>query len=184
MQIPTPDELKRTRERLGLTQVEVARLAGISQSMVARIETGTVDPRVSTLQKVIQVLKNAERPTRTAKDVMCTPVYYVRSEDPIMKAVELMEERNISQLPVVEDGIPVGCISESAIINAIEEGKTSRGQIPLVKDCMESGFPMVPPDADLPTVVHLLQSNHAVLVIEKGVIRGVITKHDLIPLIA
>jgi len=32
-------------------------------------------------------------------------------------------------------------------------------------------------------VINILQQNHAVLVIEGGMVRGVITKHDLISLI-
>jgi predicted transcriptional regulator len=33
------------------------------------------------------------------------------------------------------------------------------------------------------TVIDMLQQNHAVLVVDSGVVRGVITKHDLISLI-
>ena len=50
MHIPTPEELRTRREALGLKQTELAKRAGISQSMVARIEAGNVDPRVSTLK--------------------------------------------------------------------------------------------------------------------------------------
>ena len=51
MHIPTPDELKARRETLGIRQTQLALRAGISQSMVARIEAGSVDPRTSTLKK-------------------------------------------------------------------------------------------------------------------------------------
>ncbi len=49
MHIPTPEELRARREALGIKQTELAKRAGISQSMVARIEAGNVDPRISTL---------------------------------------------------------------------------------------------------------------------------------------
>jgi predicted transcriptional regulator len=39
---------------------------------------------------------------------------------------------------------------------------------------MEPGFPTIPSDSDLTTVVNILQNNHAVLVIDKGQIIGVI----------
>ncbi|MDD1679165.1 MAG: CBS domain-containing protein [Methanomicrobiales archaeon] len=183
MNIPTPAELKRKRESLGLKQADVARLAGVSQSMIARIESGTVDPRVSTLRKVIDVLTEAGRSKVTAHHVMCRPVFSVLVSDPISRAVGIMEERGISQVPVLENGVPVGCISETAIVTAMDRGTFSRETAPLVRDCMESGFPTVPPDADLTVVVHLLQDNHAVLVVDRGAIQGVITKHDLISLI-
>jgi len=151
--------------------------------MIARIESGTVDPRTSTLRKVVEVLAEAERSKVTAAQVMCVPVYSVLASDTISRAVNIMEERGISQVPVLENGVPVGCISETAIVTAMETGKLPRGEIPLVREYMESGFPTIPPDADLSTVVHILQNNHAVLVVDRGDIKGVITKHDLISLI-
>lgn len=184
MHIPSPNELKQRRERLGLKQVDVARLAGLSQSMVARIESGTVDPRVSTLNKVISVLNEEERSTVVARDIMCSPVFSVLVSDPIAKVVEIMEERGISQLPVLENGVPVGCISETTIISALEEKQQNRESHPKVKEYMESGFPTIPPNADLEMVIHILQNNHAVLVVDKGEIQGVITKHDLISLLS
>jgi predicted transcriptional regulator len=183
MNLPSASELKNKRETLGLKQTDVARMAGISQSMIARIESGTVDPRLSTLRKVIDVLTDAERSKVTARNVMCRPVYSVLVSDPISRAVGIMEERGISQVPVLENGVPVGCISETAIVTAMDRGPLPRETVLLVKDYMESGFPTVPPDADLTTVVHILQNNHAVLVVDRGTIQGVITKHDLISMI-
>ncbi|HVP24615.1 MAG TPA: helix-turn-helix domain-containing protein, partial [Methanomicrobiales archaeon] len=40
MHIPTPEEIRSRRLMLGLTQTDLARKAGISQSMIARIESG------------------------------------------------------------------------------------------------------------------------------------------------
>jgi predicted transcriptional regulator len=183
MDIPTPAELREKRTHLGLKQSEVARMAGISQSMVARIEAGSVDPRVSTLAKIVDVLKSAEHSTITAADVMHTPVLSVGPVDPINRAVEIMGKNSISQLPVIEKGVPVGCISESAIINAMEEGALQKTHQHTIRDYMEPGFPTVPPTTPIDTVVHILHHNHAVIVIEKGIVQGVITKHDLISLI-
>jgi predicted transcriptional regulator len=183
MNIPTPEELRTRRETLGLRQTELARRAGISQSMVARIEAGNVDPRVSTLNKIIVVLNSAEPRKMRASQIMHTPVLAVQPQDAIGRAVEIFEKNNISQLPVIERGVPVGCISESVIVKAIEQQRLHKTQVFSVRDFMEPGFPTVPPDMDVETVVNILQQNHAVLVVEGRVVRGVITKHDLISLI-
>lgn len=183
MEIPTPAELREKRLRMGLKQADVARMAGISQSMVARIEAGSVDPRVSTLARIVEVLQAAENSAITAADVMTAPVLSVAPDDPVGRAVETMGRNGISQLPVLENGVPVGCISESAIMNAMEEGGLHQTHRKLVQDYMEPGFPTVPPTAPIDTVVHLLHHSHAVVVIEKGKVQGVITKHDLISLI-
>jgi predicted transcriptional regulator len=180
--IPSPDELKARRIKLGLTQTELAMMANISQSMIARIESDSVDPRVSTLRKIVDVLSESGKPPMRARDVMHTQVYTVGPTDPISLAVELMEENDISQIPVVDKGVPVGCISESAIVSALEEGGMHGSGSRPVRDFMEPGFPTVPLEADVRDVVHLLRENHAVLVVDGGRVVGVITKHDLIPL--
>jgi predicted transcriptional regulator len=183
MHIPTPEELKARREMLGLRQTELASQAGISQSMVARIEAGSVDPRVSTLARIVHVLNAAGKPRMTAFQAMHSPVISVAPGELITRAVEIMDQKNISQLPVITAGIPVGCISESAIVSAIDEGSKGRNQSIEVKQFMEPGFPTVPPDMDIETVVKILQKHHAVLVMEEGKVLGVITKHDLLSLI-
>jgi len=183
MHIPTPEELRARRETLGMKQTELARRAGISQSMVARIEAGNVDPRISTLNKIIVVLNSAEPRKIRAAQIMHTPVLSVQPQDAISRAVEIFEKNNISQLPVIEQGIPVGCISESVIVKAIEQQRLHKPHVISVKEFMEPGFPTVPPDMDVETVVNILQQNHAVLVVDGRVVSGVITKHDLISLI-
>jgi predicted transcriptional regulator len=183
MHIPTAEELRAKRVALGLKQADVARRAGLSQSMVARIESGTVDPRVSTLGKIVQVLNAAGKKKLMARDIMHTPVFSVLPTDTIKQAAEIMESRNISQLPVIEDGIPVGCISEAAIIARVGQEGLTRRHIGAMEDLMEPCFPTIPPDTDVETVVQLLQEHHAVLVMERGTVAGVITKHDLIALI-
>jgi transcriptional regulator with XRE-family HTH domain len=48
--------LKEARVRKGLSQRELARLAGIQQSHISKIETGEVDPRISTLMELGRAL--------------------------------------------------------------------------------------------------------------------------------
>jgi transcriptional regulator with XRE-family HTH domain len=50
------DALVRRRQRLGLSQTEVAARMGTSQSAVARLEAGRSDPRLSTLERYAAAL--------------------------------------------------------------------------------------------------------------------------------
>jgi transcriptional regulator with XRE-family HTH domain len=45
--------LRQARRRAGLTQRELAARAGVSQSVVGRIESGAVIPRVDTLDRLL-----------------------------------------------------------------------------------------------------------------------------------
>lgn len=49
-------ELAANRQRLGLSQTEVAARMGTSQSAVARLESGGSDARLSTLERYAEAL--------------------------------------------------------------------------------------------------------------------------------
>jgi transcriptional regulator with XRE-family HTH domain len=44
--------VRRVRESLGLSQLELSRRSGIAQESLSRIETGRRDPRLGTLQRL------------------------------------------------------------------------------------------------------------------------------------
>ena len=46
--------LKHARARAGLTQRQLAAMVGIRQETIARIESGKVDPRVGTLDRLLE----------------------------------------------------------------------------------------------------------------------------------
>ena len=120
--IPTPEELKRLRLQAGLTQKELAERAGVSQSLIARIESGSVDPRISTLRRIISAIPFRER-FKTASQIMCSPVIYVAPQDTIRKAVDLMERHGISQLPVIDGDTVVGSVKENSLIREVSRSR-------------------------------------------------------------
>ncbi len=50
-------KLAAIRHRKGLSQRELARLSGITQVTIARIESGVFDPRLSTLRALAKAMK-------------------------------------------------------------------------------------------------------------------------------
>ena len=180
MQIPTSNELREKRLKAGLTQSDVAERAGFSQSMIARIEAGTVDPRASTLRRIIKILNESETSYTSAADIMTIPVISISPDETIENTVDVMEQYGISQVPVIRHGVPIGCVSESAIIGAMENGTIQRSMKNSVLNIMEEGFPTVSPSEKIDAIIHSLQNHHAVLVMDQGKVVGVITKHDCI----
>ena len=49
--------LRAARERLGLTQEQVAERSGVQAGEVSRIETGKRDPKVSTLERLAKAVE-------------------------------------------------------------------------------------------------------------------------------
>jgi len=106
--------LKRLRMKAKLTQRKLAELAGVSQAHVAKIELGKVDPRLSTINKILGVLTEGEK--RRCKDVMADRVLFAKPNDSILKVSEVMMRHAISQMPVLVGNRVVGTIMEKSII--------------------------------------------------------------------
>ncbi|MFB6110794.1 MAG: CBS domain-containing protein [Halodesulfurarchaeum sp.] len=174
MHLPTPQDLRERRTALDLTQRELADRAEVSQPLIARIESGDVDPRLSTLRRIVEALDAAEGEVIRAENLMHGEVVSVGPDDPVSLAVERMQDEGYSQLPVIEGGVPVGSISDSDVIQAGEEV----GEMP-VRQVMSESFPTVSPDAVLTEIRSLLEYYKAVMVTEDGTTVGIITQADV-----
>uniref|UniRef100_A0A7C3MFK7 CBS domain-containing protein n=1 Tax=Archaeoglobus fulgidus TaxID=2234 RepID=A0A7C3MFK7_ARCFL len=175
---PEIEEIKRKRKKLGVSQKKLAELVGVSQPLIARIEAGKFDPKLSLVKKIIRVLEEIEGGRIEARVVMNSPVISVSPDDSLKKVAELMMEKEISQLPVMEKDVPVGGITEADILKAVLE-KGSRAESVKVKEMMGDPFPVVDPEESVSNVSKLLMEHPAVLVVDKGKVAGIITKQDV-----
>ena len=170
------------RVKLGLTQAQLAKLAGVTQAYIAKIEAGAADPRVSTLEKILMALERAtpEKPA-TVDVIMTAPVLSVSPTDRVEKAVRLIESKGISQLPVLEGHVQVGSISEAVLMHRIAAGDTKLTER-TVGEIMDEPFPTITKHVDVDTVYSLLESNPAVLVVDRSRVVGIVTKADILKL--
>lgn len=184
LRIPEPGEVRALRKKLGLTQAEVAQAAGVSQPLVARIENGTVDPRVSTYAAVVEALNRAERKGVMLREIMTSPVTSVRASDTISTAIRIMREREISQLPVLAKGASVGSLSERGIVHALSETSDADAlaRTP-VQEIMGPPFPTASPDMSVEQAYRALEDHPALLVMEKGKLIGIVSQADLLSLV-
>lgn len=182
--LPLPAELKALRRRLGLTQAQVAKEAGVSQPLIARMENGSVDPRLSTLRAVVDVLERAQRKGVTLAEVMTTHVTSVRASDTVAVAIRVMREKGISQLPVLAKGVPVGSLSDRSIVHALSEAQDAEALARMpVSRVMGPSFPMAGPTTSVEQAYPLLEDQPAVLVVDRGKLVGIVAKADLLSLV-
>lgn len=177
MELPTPEDLRERRNALELTQSELAEMADVSQPLIARIEGGDVDPRLSTLRRIVNALEEAEGGLLRARDVLHSPVVSVPPDESVHQTKRLMDERGYSQLPVVRDGTPRGLITNSAIRER-SDTQGGVGDLPAAS-VMHEMISTVEPDAPIDTVDAKLDHDDAVLVVEGGETVGIITEADI-----
>jgi predicted transcriptional regulator len=179
---PTLEDIAKRRRQLGLKQSELAKMAGVSQSLIAKLEAGTIDSSYTKVKTIFDVLERLEFKTKVqATKVLHNEVVTVQIKEPISKVVKIMNEHGYSQIPVFEGKQSVGSISEKAILRQILAGKDLEqiSKLP-TEEIMEEAFPQINQDAPLSLITSLLQTYSAVLVLRKGDVIGIITKADLL----
>ena len=149
----------------------------MSQSLIAKIESGKIDPAYSKARKILETLRNMLRKSETSvKSLMNAKIISISPAANVKEAVAIMRKHSFSQLPVIEGEIAIGLVSEMSILDAIMDGKSHLA----VKDVMEDAPPLVSKEASSQVVFDLLKFYPMVIVQERGKLRGIITKSDII----
>src|SRR3989344_120689 len=169
--------IKNIRRQIGLTQHQFAREIGVSQSMVAKLEAGKLDPaysKVKQIAKAIYVMMQDKE--IKAKEIMTQKIISVSRNEKAGKIIEIMNRNDISQVPVIERGHVLGLVSESSIISKnLEDVKKAS-----VKDVMIDSPPIIEENARLEVIKQLLVYYPIVLVKKAERLVGVITRSDLV----
>lgn len=175
-------DLQRMRRSLGLTQSELASLSGVSQSLIAKIEAGRVDPSYNRAKRIFEILESHQRKGWTrASDVMVKEVITARPESSVGDAVKVMNKMAISQLPIVSGNEVVGSLSEKILVERIAKGSGVEDMMKQqVRDIMDQAFPSVSQDSPLDMVAKMLNYTGAVLIYQGGRMAGIITRSDLL----
>src|SRR3990167_9417879 len=117
------EDIKKIRKSLGLTQTELAKRAGVSQSIIAKIESGSIDPTLSKAKKIFEALSYFEKKHELkAEDIINKKIVDIKPSEYVKDAIKKIKKHNISQMPVIEDNKLVGLISESTLLNALMQG--------------------------------------------------------------
>jgi cystathionine beta-synthase len=99
-------------------------------------------------------------------------------DDLVAAALAKMNEMGLTQIPVLEDGKPVGSLRENHLLSKVFNNRDLLEEP--VSKVMDKSFPTVDVDDDINVVSRKLRSHPAVLIEEYGRITGIITRHDVL----
>ncbi|KXA89238.1 hypothetical protein AKJ57_05620 [candidate division MSBL1 archaeon SCGC-AAA259A05] len=165
-------EIKSKRKDLDWSQKELANRAGVSQSLVAKLEQKMNVPNYKSVRKIYETLeKTISTETETAGDLANPDIVSAKPEETKGKVAEVMKENDFSQLPIKKGEDFVGVVLSKDI-------GLARNDV-LVKELMRPTIPIIPENTPREAVAELLKSQNAVLV--KGEqVKGIITSADLL----
>jgi cystathionine beta-synthase len=124
-------------------------------------------------QKITAGLLIGTKKRHAPKDLI-----WVAPTDTVADALAKMDELGLTQVPVLEEGRPVGSVRENrALAKVVRNRDLLEAK---VSEVMEASFPTLDVDASSNEITRRLQTSPAVLVEEYGRIIGIITRHDVL----
>jgi predicted transcriptional regulator len=185
--LPSIEELKKRRIKLGLSQRKFASYLGVSQSTITKIENKKLSPSYELVKKAYDILDSFGSPQiGLAGDISIQKVISVQDNDVISKAVQILQQHGFKQLPVRDkENHWVGSISERSISNRLL--KVTNPKLLLskeVSEVMDEAFPMIAEDTPISIAIPLLQHFQAVLTTKKGRVTGIVTNADLVRMLS
>ncbi len=184
--LPSIEELRKMRKSLGISQKELAKISGVSQSYIARLEKGEINPAYDKIRKIFEYLNTSGN---RAKDIdiradliMTKNVITCEMNDSIISALNKMREKGFSQLPVVTtDKRVIGTITEADINDMLIKGTSIESLKHLtVRKVMGNILPQLDKQSPISMIYPLLKYSNAVLILDGTELKGIITKADIL----
>ena len=173
-------DIKFLRKKFSLNQNELAGKAGVSQSLIAKIEAGKVEPTFSKAQQIFSALEELrEKEEVKAKEVMNKEILTTPIHSSLKEIISIMKENGISQVPVVSRENVCGLVTEKILL---KETLNNPDRINSLRagDVMEEAPPIISLNTGIRILSELLHDYPIVLVAEKGEMKGVVSKSDLL----
>lgn len=180
--LPEISLLKKKRILAGLNQKELANLSGVSQSIIAKIESGKINPSYTIIKNIFEALENlSQSEEKKCFDLMSKNIFFAKSEQKVSEISNIMHKHSISQLPIIKGKKIVGLISENTILERLNSGiDYSKLKSMKAKEIMDIPLPTLNMNIPIKSIIPLIKESGAILILDKEKPVGIITKSDLI----
>ncbi|HIH68793.1 MAG TPA: CBS domain-containing protein [Candidatus Nitrosotenuis sp.] len=183
--LPRIDSIKQARIKIGVTQKELAKMSGVSTSMINQIESGRSQPSYETAKRIFDSLATLEGRTdpNKAGDICSKEIVKLKPTDSLHDAIHKMRVMSISQIPIFSSSEPVGSISEDGVVRHLADSDESSWKKIKLADVMEARPPIVDYQTPARALVTLIRYSKSILVAKSGKIIGIITASDTLKML-
>ncbi len=178
--LPNLTTIKRKRKKYNISQKELAKQSEVSQSLIAKIESGRIEPSYTKAQKIFMTLDSMQQSYELrAHECMNTSIIFAKPTDTVLESIKVMRSQGISQIPIKENDVVTGLISESLLVGLLLESKKDL-KTTQVQEIMHDAPPIVPWTTTKKAALELLKEHQIVLISQNGVIKGIVSRADML----
>jgi predicted transcriptional regulator len=183
--LPRLDSIKQARTKIGVTQKQLAKMTGVSTSMINQIESGRSQPSYETAKRIFDSLATLEgrADPNKAGDICSKEIVKLRPTDSLHDAIHKMRKLSISQIPIFSGNEPVGVITEDGVVKHLTDSDESSWKGIQLADVMEARPPIVDYQTPARALVPLIRYSKCILVAKLGKIIGIITASDTLKML-
>jgi predicted transcriptional regulator len=185
LMLPRLDSIKQARTKLGITQKELAKMTGVSTSMINQIESGRSQPSYETAKRLFDSLATLEGRSdpNKAGDICSKEVVKLKPTDSLHDAIHKMRKMSISQIPIFDGSEPVGAITEDGVVKHLADSDESSWKKIQLADVMEARPPIVDYQTPAKALVPLIRYSKCILVAKGDKMIGIITASDTLKML-
>ena len=179
MLLPSLELIKQERERLRLSQKELANMTNVSTSMINQIESGRCKPSYDTAKTIFEKLTNYEETqSDTAEDICTWNIVKLKVTNTVGDAKKKMDSVGISQIPIFDGKDPKGVVTEQGILSSLADSDDKPNyKKTRLEHVMEKIPAIVTHDTPVKSIVQLIRTGKFLLV-SKDTKYGIITATD------
>ena len=177
MGLPEIDDIKNIRKKMGLSLRELAKESGLSVSWINQVETGVIkDPSYLKIKKIFDLYEYKKSgQEKTAGEICIKKIISFDLGSPVDDANKVMIASGISQIPVFENNICVGMITDKIITSLVGSDVSD---VKIVKEMLDIAPPRVSADTPIRALRSILEYFEYVLVEKDGFIFGILVRQD------
>jgi predicted transcriptional regulator len=181
--LPTFEEIKEFRIKLGISRKELAKVIDVSPNMIIQIETDRAKPGVDNFRKIFEYFYQKSDETETKlEEIMATPIKFLTPNRTLQNAKELFETiEDMDIIPILnndKDKLLIGKISKKGLEEYLENNP-NKISTTIVGNILEESPATFPHDTQKTWIRPFIQKrNSCVLVTKLGKIVGIVNYWD------